>query len=340
MILTIFLFRNINYTISKFESFIIEICLIGIIISFKYNSLLKFRERQCRIPNIGKIQDVELDMIKVLNPSVVKIVGSVASVLLRHLKYWKDSSKKDVIYRTNAQLVEDLEGMYSESQVQRAKKKLVEHGLIEVTYGKGYNRTTHYTLTAKAESLLQVEKKKEAPVVETTTTSEKPKKQQSSKYTSRPFQKVEDVDNRPASMKASFDEAGRVSENVVKGVPEELKRLIGLKDKKKVEKVETEIVVSKELAPLPTIVADEEFFNAPAFTDEPEQDDMSDEEYFGITPEQWIAMDMANSGVVQQEETLNVGEIMNMAFNRIPNVEIREKNREMLNASQYFKEDY
>ena len=298
---------------------------------------MKFRERQCRLPNIGKIQDVELDMIKVLNPSVVKIVGSVASVLLRHLKYWKDSSKKDVIYRTNAQLVEDLEGMYSESQVQRAKKKLVEHGLIEVTYGKGYNRTTHYTLTAKAESLLQVEKKKEAPVVETTT-SEKPKKQSSkSKYTSRPFQKVEDVDNRPASMKASFDEAGKVSENVVKGVPEELKRLIGLKDKKKVE---TEIVVSKELAPLPTIVADEEFFNAPAFTDEPEQDDMSDEEYFGTTPEQWIAMDIANGSAVQQEEVLNVGEIMNMAFNRIPNVEIREKNREMLNASQYFREEY
>ena len=296
---------------------------------------MKFRERQCRLPNIGKIQDVELDMIKVLNPSVVKIVGSVASVLLRHLKYWKDSSKKDVIYRTNAQLVEDLEGMYSESQVQRAKKKLVEHGLIEVTYGKGYNRTTHYTLTAKAESLLQVEKKKEAPVVETT--SEKPKKQQSSKYTSRPFQKVEDVDNRPASMKASFDEAGKVSENVVKGVPEELKRLIGLKDKKKVE---TEIVVSKELTPFPTIVADEEFFNAPAFTDEPEQDDMSDEEYFGTTPEQWIAMDIANGNIVQQEEVLNVGEIMNMAFNRIPNVEIREKNREMLNASQYFREEY
>lgn len=299
---------------------------------------MKIRERQCRLPNIGKIQVVELDVIKVLNPSVVKVVGSVAGVLLRHLKYWKDSSKKDVIYRTNAQLVEDLEGMYSESQIQRAKKKLVENGLIEVTYGKGYNRTTHYTLTAKAENLLKVESKKETPVVETT--SEKPKKQQSSKYTSRPFQKVEDVDNRPASMKASFDEAGKVSKNVVKGVPEELKRLIGLKDKKKVEKVKTEIVVSKELAPLPTIVADEEFFNEPAFIDEPKQDDMSDEEWFGVTPEQWIAMDIANGQTQAPEKKLSMGELMGMAFSSVPNVEIRESNRALLEAAQNYKEEW
>lgn len=93
-------------------------------------------------------------MIKILNPSVVKIVGSIASVLLRHLKYWKDSSGKEVVYRTNTQLVDDLEGMFSASQIQRAKKKLIENGLIEITYGKGYDRTTHYSLTKKAIELL------------------------------------------------------------------------------------------------------------------------------------------------------------------------------------------
>lgn len=97
-------------------------------------------------------------MIKILNPSVVKIVGSIASVLLRHLKYWKDSSGKEVIYRTNTQLVDDLEGMFSASQIQRAKKKLIEHGLIEITYGKGYDRTTHYSLTKKALDLLDSSK--------------------------------------------------------------------------------------------------------------------------------------------------------------------------------------
>lgn len=97
-------------------------------------------------------------MIKILNPSVVKIVGSIASVLLRHLKYWKDSSGKEVVYRTNTQLVDDLEGMFSASQIQRAKKKLIENGLIEITYGKGYDRTTHYSLTKKAIELLDTSK--------------------------------------------------------------------------------------------------------------------------------------------------------------------------------------
>lgn len=97
-------------------------------------------------------------MVKVLNPAVVKIVGSIASVLLRHLKYWKDSSGKDVVYRTNTQLVDDLEGMFSASQIQRAKKKLIENGLIEITYGKGHDRTTHYSLTKKALELLDSSK--------------------------------------------------------------------------------------------------------------------------------------------------------------------------------------
>lgn len=97
-------------------------------------------------------------MVKILNPAVVKIVGSTASVLLRHLKYWKDSSGKEVVYRTNTQLVDDLEGMFSASQIQRAKKKLIENGLIEITYGKGHDRTTHYSLTKKALELLDSSK--------------------------------------------------------------------------------------------------------------------------------------------------------------------------------------
>ncbi|MEG0407501.1 MAG: hypothetical protein RR623_01385 [Bacilli bacterium] len=44
--------------------------------------------------------------------------------------------------------------MFSASQIQRAKKKLIDNGMIEVSYGKGYDRTTHYKLTDKAVEMM------------------------------------------------------------------------------------------------------------------------------------------------------------------------------------------
>lgn len=88
--------------------------------------------------------------VKIVIPSLVKLIGVTSSILLRHLMYWKTSQSVDIVYRTNEDLVKDLEGMFSASQIQRAKKKLIDNEMIEVSYGKGYDRTTHYKLTDKA----------------------------------------------------------------------------------------------------------------------------------------------------------------------------------------------
>lgn len=169
-------------------------------------------------------------MIKILNPSVVKIVGSIASVLLRHLKYWKDSSGKEVVYRTNSQLVEDLEGMFSASQIQRAKKKLIDNGLIQITYGKGYDRTTHYSLTQKALDLLNTPKSSDTPKNDSKhDTSTKDNYGTTVPHKSKT--KPKHANNMPKSnvskaMKESFDEQGKPRSNVVKGIPDALKNLL------------------------------------------------------------------------------------------------------------------
>lgn len=163
-------------------------------------------------------------MIKILNPSVVKIVGSIASVLLRHLKYWKDSSGKEVVYRTNTQLVEDLEGMFSASQIQRAKKKLIDSGLIQINYGKGYDRTTHYSLTQKALDLLNTPKNNSKHDTDTkcnSATTVPPTSKTKPKHA-----KTMPKSNVSQAMKQSFDEQGKLRSNVVKGIPDTLKHLL------------------------------------------------------------------------------------------------------------------
>ena len=90
--------------------------------------------------------------VKLLNPLLAKIVGSSASVLFQHISYWSKTQNTNVVFRTNDELVEDLQGMYSASQIQYAKKKLIDNGLIEVSFNKGkkseYNERTYYDLSA------------------------------------------------------------------------------------------------------------------------------------------------------------------------------------------------
>lgn len=177
-------------------------------------------------------------MIKILNPSVVKIVGSIASVLLRHLKYWKDSSGKEVVYRTNTQLVEDLEGMFSASQIQRAKKKLIDSGLIHITYGKGYDRTTHYSLTQKALDLLNAPKNDSKNDTDTKGDSGTtiPPKSKTKPYHAKTMPKSNVSSGTSETMKQSFDEQGKPRSNVVKGIPDTLKHLLKGKKEEVVEK--------------------------------------------------------------------------------------------------------
>lgn len=94
-------------------------------------------------------------LIKVLLPEVAKEVGTTAALLLQHINYWMFTQSKNIIFRTNNELVNDLNNMFTLFQIQYAKKKLVEKGFLVVTYDKKYDRTSHYTLTEKAISLLK-----------------------------------------------------------------------------------------------------------------------------------------------------------------------------------------
>lgn len=90
-------------------------------------------------------------MLKILNPKLAKVVGEKASIVFQHLCYWMQTQKVSTVYRTNKELVSDLEEMFSEQQIQRSKKKLIDAGMITVSFDKKnvWNRTTHYTLTEK-----------------------------------------------------------------------------------------------------------------------------------------------------------------------------------------------
>lgn len=90
-------------------------------------------------------------MLKILNPKLAKVVGEKASIVFQHLCYWMQTQKVSTVYRTNKELVSDLEDMFSEQQIQRSKKKLIDAGMITVSFDKKnvWDRTTHYTLTEK-----------------------------------------------------------------------------------------------------------------------------------------------------------------------------------------------
>lgn len=251
-------------------------------------------------------------MIKILNPSVVKIVGSIASVLLRHLKYWKDSSGKEIVYRTNTQLVEDLEGMFSASQIQRAKKKLIDNGLIQITYGKGYDRTTHYSLTQKALELLNTPKNNSKHDTDTKCNSGTtvPPKSKTKPYHAKTMPKS----NVSQAMKQSFDGQGKPRSNVVKGIPDTLKHL--LKGKKE-EVVEKSTVVE-------------------------EQEELTQSEY----DECEIAMLHAlrnhsnnDSPVEHNDESLTLGSLVGTVFKQAAS-EDRKKIYQMGQIQYRFSEDY
>ena len=88
-----------------------------------------------------------MKLIKVLLPEVAEEVGTTAALLLQHINYWMFTQSKNVIFRTNNELVNELNNMFTLFQIQYAKKKLVDKGFLVVTYDKKYDRTSHYTLT-------------------------------------------------------------------------------------------------------------------------------------------------------------------------------------------------
>lgn len=103
-------------------------------------------------------------MIKSLIPALSKEVGRSTALVFQQLLQWFKNN--DVVYRTNQEISEDLEGILSVTTVQRAKKKLIESGYLTVSFDKGYKRTTHYRLTEKAISFVNTWKEAAVEKVE------------------------------------------------------------------------------------------------------------------------------------------------------------------------------
>ena len=95
------------------------------------------------------------EFLKMVSPSVVKLVGSTAAMLFQHISYWMQSSNTDVIYRSASSLISDLGDSLTRNQLYYARKKLIETGLITVSteHSDKFNRTTFYRLTEKGQSL-------------------------------------------------------------------------------------------------------------------------------------------------------------------------------------------
>lgn len=93
-------------------------------------------------------------MFKGLISEVAKDAGRSAALIINQLFQWYKGSNSKKIYRTNQELHDDLCGIISTATIQRCKKRLIEKGYIEVSFDKGLNRVTHYSLTKKAFDLL------------------------------------------------------------------------------------------------------------------------------------------------------------------------------------------
>ena len=185
-------------------------------------------------------------MFKGLNAKLAVIVGEKASIMFQHIYYWMKTQEKDIIYRTNKELVEDLEGMFSEQQIQRAKKKLVDEGFITISFDKKncWVRTTHYSLTDKGKKYvldinLQKGKQYDSKSKDSNNSYDSTKKDESSKFESqyKAHDKQKDVVKHQSplasskAMKDSFDE-GFGNKNAVKCPSSFLDKLKGVVAKK------------------------------------------------------------------------------------------------------------
>lgn len=219
-----------------------------------------------------------MSYIKSYNPEVANKVGIQAALLLNHIKFWSESKNVDKVYRTNKQLSDDFEGSLSESQIQRAKKKLVDFGLILISHDMGHTRTTHYSLTEKALSLLNIVKKAVKETVKKVKKSLKPK----------------------TKMEDSFEE-GFDNKDKVKG--------FSLSDALKKAKGVEEVV-------------------------EEEPEPYNEDDYFAAIDAGMEACNEVSEPVKQS--SFSFGDL----FKRIPNIDILEKNRRMLDDAKYYSEDY
>ena len=244
-------------------------------------------------------------MFKGFTTEVAIDVGKSGAILLNQIYQWFKSGSRTKIFRTNAELSEDLGGILSVATIQRAKTILVEKGYITITFDKGYKRTTHYQLTEKAKKALAGV----AEVVEVAKETVKKVVQNVVKYP-----KKDQPSNNPNAETNSMKESFKEGMTNKKAIPCPVNVLKGML-KRRVEKV-VDKVIDKVIDEPQTYPDDEHLFVKREVPLVERVQDISDEEFFS--------------------NPLNLG----LSYNTVPNVDIRNKNLYDLNNMQNFKEDW
>ena len=305
-------------------------------------------------------------MLKILNPKLAKVVGEKASIVFQHLCYWMQTQKVSTVYRTNKELVSDLEDMFSEQQIQRSKKKLIDAGMITVSFDKKnvWNRTTHYTLTEKGKEYvlsLSLENKNSGNTNNTPKTSPETRKglskegtyKRTTNATKAQKQAVREQNhyvsddhpiNNSKAMKESFEE-GFTNKNAIK-CPIDLLSLLKKKNEATVEQptnVDTNVdnnwedVVSVEKEMMFDLDIDDTCTHSFDTTDEY----ISDNDYDDC--EVAMIKSMSKERVInnrkQQEGKLSLSDLMKKCFDR-GFTDDQEKLYSMKMNQQHFVEDY
>ena len=239
-------------------------------------------------------------MFKGFLTDVAKEAGVGPAILLNQLHQWVKSTGNQKIYRSNAQLSEDLDGVLSVAAIQRHKVKLIDLGYIIVSHDKGTIRTTTYQLTEKAMKSLGAffdkakEKVKQAF---------QPKKPESSKpQEQKPKAPVNQQPVKPTSMEEEFKKAGQERKDRPRGCPKELLKGIFMSAKQEEEKQEDVIYEDN---------------SAELFGQKFEDPDLSDEQIFD-----------------------KMGETLGGLFKTIPNVDKRNSNLQAMTNFGNFREEY
>lgn len=201
-------------------------------------------------------------MLKVINPQVIKFeykhndkaqkLGTNAALLFQHICYWMQTQGVDVVFRTNQQLSEDLEGALSVSQVARAKAKLIQAGLITIAQDlkSRFIHTTHYRLTTIGEQVVMSLKNIKHKVVKTTQQSTGVVKQATVSL-KQATNVVKQVTNDVVSVtKAVVEDVTNSDKEMVAKVELDETTPVELADTTKVELDETTLLLIEEQAQL------------------------------------------------------------------------------------------
>ena len=175
-------------------------------------------------------------MFKGLVSEIALEVGNSSAMVLNQLYQWVKCKNRTTVFRTNQELKDDLCGLISTATIQRSKKKLVDKGYVTISFKKGFNRVTYFTLTEKALKLLSEVKEEAVEAI---------------KETKKAVAVVKKVVAKPVAqttekMKSLFAEQG--TRTAPSPIPEHLRQMLkGLGGKKKVEeKVEDDTGINEE----------------------------------------------------------------------------------------------